>query len=78
MPTLRLFATIRMAAGTGRDVVPGSTVDEVIGNAIARYGDDFAALVPICRVWLNGEPVTGAAEVADGDEIALLPPVSGG
>lgn len=78
MPTLRLFATIRIAAGTGRDVVPGATVDEVIGNAVARYGDDFAALVPICRVWLNGEAAAGSTEVGDGDEIALLPPVSGG
>jgi len=78
MPTLRLFATIRMAAGTGRDTVPGDTVDEVIRNAIDRYGDDFAALVPICRIWVNGEAAEGSTAVGQGDEVALLPPVSGG
>ena len=78
MPTLRLFATIRVAAGTGRDIVDGSTVAEVIANASDRYGEGFAELVPICRVWVNGEAATDSTAVADGDEVALLPPVSGG
>lgn len=78
MPTLRLFATIRIAAGTGRDSVPGATVDEVIENASDRYGENFAALVPICRIWVNGEAAEGSDAVGDGDEVALLPPVSGG
>ena len=38
MPTLRLFATIRVAAGTGRDHVPGTTVEDVIA-AGARQTD---------------------------------------
>ena len=78
MPTLRLFATIRVAAGTGRDTVPGATVAEVIATASERYGEAFAELVPICRVWVNGEAADPETVVADADEIALLPPVSGG
>lgn len=78
MPTLRLFATIRVAAGTGRDEVPGSTVAEVIATATDRYGESFAELVPICRVWVNGEAADPETVVADTDEVALLPPVSGG
>jgi len=34
--------------------------------------------MPTCRVWLNGEETVGAALVQDADEVALLPPVSGG
>jgi molybdopterin converting factor small subunit len=78
MATLRLFATIRVAAGTGRDAVPGSTVSEVVANAVERYGEAFAELVPICRVWVNGEVASDDTAVSDTDEVALLPPVSGG
>lgn len=78
MPVLRLFAQAREAAGTGRDVVDGATVDEVLAQARARYGDAFTALLASCRVWVNGEPAAGADPVAAGDEVAVLPPVSGG
>lgn len=78
MATLRLFAHVREAAGTGKDEVPGATVDQVLAAAADRYGTAFAEQLQICRVWLNGEPATGAEPVADGDEVAVLPPVSGG
>lgn len=78
MATLRLFAHVREAAGIGRDEVPGATVDQVLAAAAERYGPAFAEQLQICRVWLNGEPVTGGEPVADGDEVAVLPPVSGG
>jgi molybdopterin synthase sulfur carrier subunit len=75
---LRLFAQAREAAGTGRDVVAGATVDEVLGTARARYGEAFGRLLASCRVWVNGEPAVGADAVGDEDEVAVLPPVSGG
>ena len=78
MPTIRLFASARDAAGTGRDVLAGDTVAEVLGEARRRYGTTFAAVLPLCRVWVNGEPATDSDPVTDGDEIAVLPPVSGG
>ena len=78
MATLRLFASARDAAGTARDEVAGSTVAEVLELARARYGDRFAAVLDNSRVWLNGEPVAETAAVGDGDEVAVLPPVSGG
>lgn len=78
MATLRLFAQAREAAGTGRDVVVGRTVDEVLAQASARYAPAFAALLPNCRVWVNGEPAEGGDSVGDDDEVAVLPPVSGG
>lgn len=78
MPTIRLFAGAREAAGTDRDTLDGATVREVLDAAVARYGDAFAAVLGTCRVWVNGEPAQPADAVADGDEVAVLPPVSGG
>ena len=75
---LRLFASAREAAGKGRDTVPGATVREVLEAACQRYGKDFAALLETCQVWCNGEPTAPNAPVDDNDEIAVLPPVSGG
>lgn len=78
MAVLRLFAAARTAAGTARDLVPGGTVAEILASATERYGDGFAAVLPSCSVWVNGEPADGADPVGDGDEVAVLPPVSGG
>lgn len=78
MPTIRLFASARDAAGTSRDVLAGTTVSEVLGEARRRYGSGFTAVLATCRVWVNGEPAEEGAPVGDGDEVAVLPPVSGG
>jgi len=76
--TLRLFAAAREAAGTGRDVVDGATVGEVLAEARRRYGEGFAAVLDRSRVWRNGEPAAAGEPVGPRDEVAVLPPVSGG
>lgn len=78
MPTVRLFAQAREAAGTGRDELPGNTVGDVLEAARRRYGAAFAAVLDQSRVWLNGEPAEVAQAVGQADEVAVLPPVSGG
>ena len=78
MAVLRLFAAAREAAGTGRDDVPGATVGAVLDAAVERYGAAFAAVLPTCKVWLNGDTATRDDAVAETDEVAVLPPVSGG
>ena len=78
MAVLRLFAAARTAAGTTRDLVPGETVAEVLDTAVARYGGDFAAVLPSCAVWVNGEPADRMTPVGEHDEVGVLPPVSGG
>lgn len=78
MARLRLFASVREAAGRARDEVPGATVDEVLRSAGARYGDDFVHVLETCRVWVNGVAAGPSEPVGDDDEVALLPPVSGG
>jgi MoaD family protein len=76
--TVRLFAQARDAAGRRSDEIDASTVGEVIELARQRYGDDFANLLPTCQVWLNGQPADAGATVGPEDEVAVLPPVSGG
>jgi len=78
MATLRLFASAREAAGTNRDTVDAPTVGEALRIAMARYGEGFAAVLATCRVWVNGEPADGSTPLGERDELAVLPPVSGG
>lgn len=78
MAVLRLFAGAREAAGTARDEVPGATVAEVVEAARARYGTRFSNVLEHCQIWCNGEPADGSEVVGDLDEVAVLPPVSGG
>jgi molybdopterin converting factor small subunit len=75
---LRLFASAREAAGTGSDIVDGATVAEVLQTARQRYGTHFAEVLATCRVWVNGDDVAPDAPVGEHDEVAVLPPVSGG
>jgi molybdopterin synthase sulfur carrier subunit len=76
--TLRLFAGAREAAGTSRVVVDGSTVGEVLAEARRRFGEGFTAVLARSRVWRNGEPAAEGEAVGPDDEVAVLPPVSGG
>ena len=78
MAVLRLFAGAREAAGTGCDDLPGDTVGEVIDAARARYGAPFVDVVEHCQIWRNGEPAASSDPVSALDEVAVLPPVSGG
>ncbi len=78
MVTLRYFAAARDAAGTGSEPAQGSTVGEVLDYAVARHGASLADVVGICRIWVNGEPAERSDPVQTGDEVAVLPPVSGG
>jgi molybdopterin converting factor small subunit len=78
MARLRLFGPAREAAGTGSDLVPGSTVDEVLRGASDRYGQGFAELLPGWRIWVNGELADGGLALAPDDEVGVLPPFSGG
>ncbi len=75
---IRLFAVARDAAGTGRDELPGATVAQVLDRARERYGAGFDAVLGTCRIWVNGEPAEPGDPIGDADELAVLPPVSGG
>jgi molybdopterin converting factor small subunit len=52
----------------------------LLDRARAKFGAEFTAVLASSRVWINGEePTLGdATALEDGDEVAILPPVSGG
>jgi sulfur-carrier protein len=75
---LRLFAQARDCAGTGEVALEGATVGEVLDAAVARYGERLAAVIGVSAIWLNGDAASRELPVGDGDEVAVLPPVSGG
>jgi len=54
------------------------TLDDVLKEAVIRYGADFGTLLEVSQVWLNGEPAAPATRLESHDEIMVLPPVSGG
>ena len=78
MPSLRLFGPARQAAGVSQIDVVGHTVGQVLATAESLFGPAFAEVVTGSRVWVNGETVTAEAPVSEGDEVAVIPPVSGG
>jgi molybdopterin converting factor small subunit len=76
--TLRLFAGLRELAGAARFEIEGASVGEILDAAVARFGTAFQAGLEAAVVWRNGEPAGLAEPVGPADEVAVLPPVSGG
>jgi molybdopterin converting factor small subunit len=78
MAILRLFAGLRDAAGMSKTAIEGATVADVLDEASRRFGASFTAGLVRSRIWVNGEEATGDTSLTDTDEVAVLPPVSGG
>ncbi len=78
MAILRMFASAREVAGTASAVIDGQTVAEVLDKAIVLFGQRFAEVLLTSKVWVNGEEVSREHAVGNNDEVAVLPPVSGG
>jgi molybdopterin synthase sulfur carrier subunit len=78
MAKMRLFASAREAAGTGNDAFEGATLADVLLAAEQRYGPGFSDVLSTCRVWVNGDDVGLDTALGPNDEVAVLPPVSGG
>ena len=78
MSHLLLLGPAREAAGVSRVEIDAASVAEVLGIATARFGPDFADVVTTSRLWVNGETATPDQAVGPSDEIAVVPPISGG
>ena len=78
MVRVRLFAALREQAGASEVEAAGTTVGEIVDELSGRYGDRFAKIAEVGSFVVNGERARRDMPVAEGDEVALLPPVSGG
>ncbi len=78
--TLRYFAIIRETVGAEsetRDVPAGTTAADVAADLGARY-PRIAGLLRSSPVMVNAEYAELDRPLADGDEVAFIPPVAGG
>ena len=78
--TVRLFARLRDIAGApelARDIAPGATIGSV-WRELAREFPDLAAYERSISTAVNADYARMDHAVRDGDEVAFLPPVSGG
>jgi molybdopterin converting factor subunit 1 len=78
--TVRLFARLRDLAGSGelvRDVPAPATVKTVWQSLVSDM-PGLQAYERTMSVAVNADYAKMSAAVADGDEVAFMPPVSGG
>ena len=73
-----MFGPAREAAGASCVRVPGDNVAVVVAGARARFGESFGTVLDGSRLWVNGEEADPDTPVGDDDEVAVIPPVSGG
>lgn len=78
MVKVRLFAVLRELASASQVEVEGRTAGDVLDALSARFGERFAQIAAVGSLVVNGERAGRSTVLADGDELAVLPPVSGG
>lgn len=75
---VRLFAALRELAGASEVDAEGATVGEVVEALSARYGQRFDNVARAGSVVVDGERAKPDTTLTGAEEVALLPPVSGG
>ncbi|NUQ81278.1 MAG: MoaD/ThiS family protein [Bacteroidetes bacterium] len=78
--TIRFFASMQDAAGVPMlkvDVREGATTSDVL-EEVYRQFPQLEKYRTSCRSALNQDYLTEVVPVSDGDELALIPPTSGG
>jgi molybdopterin converting factor small subunit len=77
---VRLFAAAREAAGTAELAADPQPLGALLAALRRDHGRELSMVLDTARVWVNGDdPRDGDATVlGPGDEVAVLPPVSGG
>jgi molybdopterin synthase catalytic subunit len=75
---VRLFAALRDLAGASEVEAEGADVGAVVDDLSARFGERFAAIAKVGSVVVDGERAEPGTPLDGTEEVALLPPVSGG
>ncbi len=78
---VKLFAGLREAAGSGEievDLDDGATAEGLIAELRRRPGMERILTDMPIRVAVNRSYVDGDTKLNEGDEVALVPPISGG
>lgn len=78
MARVRFFAQARDATGCRQADVDGDTVGSVLEAAVGRFGPALGEVIATSTIWVNGERADLAGQIRPTDELAVLPPVSGG
>lgn len=80
MVTVLLFAAAAEAAGCRQATVQAATVREAIAAVAVTASDRFPRILDWCSILVNEERSDQADPrvLRPGDEVAILPPVSGG
>ena len=78
--TVRLFARLRDLAGAGEleREVPGPATVRTVWNGLVADMPALGEYEKTMSVAVNADYARMSAPVGDGDEVAFLPPVSGG
>jgi molybdopterin synthase catalytic subunit len=76
--TVRLFARLRELAGTDQEAVEGAATVQDVYSALRLRHPSLPEAHTVLRAARNEELAQWSDLVLDGDEVAFIPPVSGG
>lgn len=80
--TVRYWAALKEAAGTGEEVVTGDTLADLLDAVRRDRLPQFDKVLAICSFLVDGQPVgrrdPGEVLLADADVVDCLPPYAGG
>jgi MoaD family protein len=75
---VRLFASLRELAGSSEVDVEATDVAGLLSSLSERFGPRFDRIMLAGSVVVNGERAEADRRIGPTDQVALLPPVSGG
>jgi MoaD family protein len=85
MPTIKLYANLRLVAGTKETYTAGANIREVLSElvlqhpALASYVLENEQIRSQLIITINGQPTKDMdTPVIEQDQIAIFPPISGG